>query len=80
MVLVDNLKRARKLRGLSLAQLAERIGIHPVSLARAERPGLDPTVSTLVAIAKALDVPVCELLDERIKHGRDHRRKRTTKR
>lgn len=78
---MESLKRARKLRGLSLADLAARIGIHPVSLARAERPGLDPAVSTLVAIATALDVPVCELLDEKVKHERDHqRRKRTTKR
>jgi hypothetical protein len=37
-------------------------------------------LSTLVAIAKTLDVPVCELLDEKVNHARDHRRKRKARR
>lgn len=76
---MESLKRARKAKGLSLAQLAERIGLHPVSLARAERPGQDVKASTVVAIAKALNVPACELLDEGARHER-HRRKRTRRR
>jgi transcriptional regulator with XRE-family HTH domain len=69
---MDSLKRARKAAGLSLAELAARTGLHPVSIARAERPALDPSVSTLIAIAKAVNVPVCELLDERVNHARQH--------
>jgi transcriptional regulator with XRE-family HTH domain len=72
---MESLKRARKAAGLSLADLAARTGLHPVSIARAERPRLDPSVSTLIAIAKAVNVPVCELLDERVNHGRHTRRK-----
>ena len=74
-----SLKIARKAKGLSLAQLSARTGIHPVSLARAERPRQDVRVSTLAAIAKGLGVPVCELVDEGEKHER-HRRKRTSRR
>lgn len=70
------LKHARKTKGLSLAELAERTGIHPVSLARAERPEQDVKVSTVLAIAKALDVPVCELIDEGTHHAEHHKRRR----
>jgi transcriptional regulator with XRE-family HTH domain len=69
---MESLKRARKAARLSLAELAARTGLHPVSIARAERPGLDPSVSTLIAIAKAVNVPVCQLLDERVNHAQQH--------
>lgn len=73
---MESLKRARKAKGLSLAQLAELTGVHAVSIARAERPDVDPSVATLVAISKALDIPVCELLDEKTSHANHRRRKR----
>lgn len=61
---VESIKRARKARGLSLTEVAERSGVHRMSIARAERAGIDVKASTLVAVAKALDVPVCELFEE----------------
>jgi transcriptional regulator with XRE-family HTH domain len=72
------LKRARKRAGLSLAELAERSGLHSVSIARAERTGQDVKVSTVTAIARALGVPVCELIDEGERHERHERRRRRT--
>jgi transcriptional regulator with XRE-family HTH domain len=65
---VESLKHARKSRGVSLAQLAERTGLHRVSIARAERIGVAASVATVRAIATALDIPICALLDERIPH------------
>jgi transcriptional regulator with XRE-family HTH domain len=62
---------------MSLTQVAEGSGVHRMALARAERAGTDVRASTLVALAKALDVPVCELFEET---GHERRRtKRTTK-
>ena len=48
---MESLKRARKARAMSLAQVAERSGLHPQAIARAERDGIDPRVSTAMAIA-----------------------------
>lgn len=65
---VESLKHARKSRGVSLVQLAERTGLHRVSIARAERVGVEPSVATLRAIATALGVPICALLDGESTH------------
>jgi transcriptional regulator with XRE-family HTH domain len=73
---VDSLKRARHAKGISLTQLAKMTGLHEVSIARAERIGQDVKVSTVVAIARALKVPVCELIDEGEPHERHERRSR----
>ena len=72
---MDSLKRARKARGMSLAEVGERSGLHAQAVARAERAGTDPRVSTVVAIANALNVPICKLVDERAHHER-HRQRR----
>jgi transcriptional regulator with XRE-family HTH domain len=61
---VESIKRARKARGLSLAEVAELTGLHRVAIARAERAGKDAKASTVAAIAKALGVPVCTLFEE----------------
>jgi transcriptional regulator with XRE-family HTH domain len=74
--MVMSLKRARHARGISLTQLAKLTGLHEVSIARAEREGQDAKVSTIVAIARALGVPVCELIDEGERHERHRRRRR----
>lgn len=69
---MDRIKKLRKERGLSLRELAERTGLRPEALARAEREGYDPRASTLAVIAKGLEVPVCELFEES-GHGRHGR-------
>jgi transcriptional regulator with XRE-family HTH domain len=66
---MESLKRARKRAGLSLSELAERCGMLPQAIARAERTGWDVKASTVAAIAKALDIPACELI-EGGRHGR----------
>ena len=45
----------RKARGLSQAKLAKRLGVATSTIARIELGEMEPTVSTALAIAKALD-------------------------
>lgn len=71
--MVESLKRARKAKGMSLTDVAERADLHPEAVARAEREGVDPRFSTVAAIAQALDVPLCELI-EGTQHGKHRRR------
>jgi transcriptional regulator with XRE-family HTH domain len=58
-----NIKRLRKGQKITQETLADRSGIHPVELARAERGRRDMRVSTVVKIAKGLEVPAGELFD-----------------
>ena len=73
------MKHARKAKGMSLADVANRSGLLPETIARAERPGVDPRVSTVIVIAKAIGVPICELLDEGAKHERHRESRKATR-
>jgi transcriptional regulator with XRE-family HTH domain len=57
-----NLKRLRKAAGITQEQLAHKAGLSLGYTQRLEAGRHDPPVSTLRAIAKALGVPVAELL------------------
>ncbi|MBI3782094.1 MAG: helix-turn-helix transcriptional regulator [Deltaproteobacteria bacterium] len=63
---------------MSLSDVAEKTGLHRVAIARAEREGQDVRASTVAAIAKALDVPVCELFEES-GHERERRKRQAGK-
>jgi len=52
----------RKKRNLSRQQLAAKAGVSREYIRKLEAGGYDPTVGKLQAIAKALGVPVTELL------------------
>ena len=58
------LKTLRKQRGWSLRTLGEIAGVHFVSLAKLEAGTLDPRLSTLRRLAKALEVTVSELVGD----------------
>ena len=60
------LRRHRKRARLSLRALADRTDVSASFLSQVERGVAEPSVSTLVRIARALDVPVAALLDERL--------------
>src|SRR5262245_21681545 len=74
-MLVESLKHARKRQGVSLTQVAARSGLLVQAVARAERAGIDPRVSTVLRIARALELPICEVLEERGSHARHVRRR-----
>jgi DNA-binding XRE family transcriptional regulator len=50
--------RLRMLRGLTLAELAQRVGTHQSSISRLERGESDPSLSFLRRVAEALDASV----------------------
>lgn len=58
-----NIKRLRKFRKWTQAELAEKIGIEPVSVARIETGLSFPKEDNLVSIAKILNVEVSDLFN-----------------
>jgi transcriptional regulator with XRE-family HTH domain len=56
------LQQLRQARDLSRQELAERAGISREYMRRLEAGRQDPTIGTLQRLAKALGVPVAELL------------------
>jgi transcriptional regulator with XRE-family HTH domain len=67
---VESIRILRKKLGLSLGDVSQGSGMKRESIARAERAGIDPKASTLLALARAMKVPVCELYGKEGKHGR----------
>jgi transcriptional regulator with XRE-family HTH domain len=57
-----NIRAHRDRLGITQEALAHRSGLHPVELSRAERGVRDMRVSTVVKIARGLEVPPGELL------------------
>ena len=65
-MLADNVKRFRKERGLSQDQLARQADITYTTLAKIESGvNQNPTIKTIQGIAKALDVTIDQLVNER---------------
>ncbi len=61
------ISRLRKERGITLSELAKIAGISKSTLSAIESGDANPTISTLWAIADALNVPFGELLPEEFK-------------
>jgi transcriptional regulator with XRE-family HTH domain len=57
------IRRLRKGKDMSQAQLAKRAGLTRVYVTRLEAGKQDPSLSTINALAKALGVPVTALLE-----------------
>jgi transcriptional regulator with XRE-family HTH domain len=58
----QNIRAERKRVGITQETLAERCDMHPVEVGRAERGMRDLRVSTVVKLARGLEIPACELL------------------
>ena len=59
----ENLRAAREKRELTQEQVAERSGVQAGEISRIETGKRDPQVSTLLKIAKALELPPGKLLE-----------------
>lgn len=59
----SNLRAARKRLKMTQDDVARRSGVHATEVSRIERGKRDPQVSTLVKLAKAVEVPPGELLE-----------------
>jgi XRE family transcriptional regulator, regulator of sulfur utilization len=57
-----NLRRLRERKGWTQLQLATKARLHRVSVTKIEAQTMLPTLPTLERLAKALGVPVAELL------------------
>jgi transcriptional regulator with XRE-family HTH domain len=62
LIVARNIRANRKRIGITQEALAHRCGLHPVELGRAERGVRDLRVSTVVKIARGLEVPPGDLL------------------
>jgi len=63
------LKEWREKRGLSLRKLGDLSGVHYVSLVKMEAGRVDPQLSTLLKLCKALRVTLSQLVGEKNKKG-----------
>ena len=59
------LKQWREKRGLSLRELGERSGVHYVTIVKMEAGRLDPQLSTLLKLCKALNITLNQLVKKR---------------
>ncbi len=60
---IMRLRQLRADRGITQEALAKKAGLSRVYVARLETGKQDPTLTTLTKLAKALGVPVTELLE-----------------
>jgi transcriptional regulator with XRE-family HTH domain len=58
-----NIKRLREAKGITQTVLAKKARLHRVSLAKIEAEMMLPRLTTLERLAKALGVPMGELLE-----------------
>jgi transcriptional regulator with XRE-family HTH domain len=58
-----NLRQQRMLRGLSQEALGHAAGLHRTEVSLLERAGREPRLSTIVRLARALELPPAALLD-----------------
>jgi transcriptional regulator with XRE-family HTH domain len=58
------LKALRSRHGLSLQQLADRSDVSPAAIHKVEQGAMVPTITTLLKLAAAFEVPVAHFIDE----------------
>ena len=63
-ILADNLKRVRAERGYSQEKLAEIVDLHRTYISGIERGTRNVSLRNIEKIARALDLPVIDLLTE----------------
>ncbi len=72
MDLGEKIRSLRKERGWSQAELGERVGIPGQHVSRYETGKIQPRKKTLVALAKALEVPLEVLEEANVQKGALH--------
>jgi transcriptional regulator with XRE-family HTH domain len=71
--MIVRLREWRERRGLSLRQLAERSGVHYVTIVSIESGRMSPTVATLEKLAEALSIPLRDFFPGKTKQKRSRR-------
>lgn len=62
----NNIKLYRKKKGLTQKQLAEKIGTTDSAITRYESNSREPSIEIITKIAKALNISINELLDDKV--------------
>ena len=62
--MMNAIKRARLLQGMTQNELSEKVGVSPVAVCKWERGVTNPAVKRLKKIADVLNTTVNELLEE----------------
>ncbi len=62
-IFASNVASTRAQKHLSQTQVSSRSGIHVTEVSRIERGLRDPRLSTLLRLARALEVPLARLLE-----------------
>jgi transcriptional regulator with XRE-family HTH domain len=62
-IFARNVASTRAQKHLSQTQVSSRSGIHVTEVSRIERGLRDPRLSTLLRLARALEVPLARLLE-----------------
>lgn len=62
--LPQKIKEARKKKGLSQSELAEKSGVSQPAISKIERGDRSPNIITIGMLAAALDIPVSELMGD----------------
>jgi transcriptional regulator with XRE-family HTH domain len=60
----DKIRHYRKLSGLTQEQLAEKADLHHNFIGELERGNMETSLTSLLKIAKALDIRVRDLVEE----------------
>lgn len=71
-----NIKLFRNIRGYSQEQLALRAGLNTSYLGQIERGEKNPTILTLEKIAKALNISLLEIIEERQRNHHNQERQK----
>jgi transcriptional regulator with XRE-family HTH domain len=59
----ENLRHHRRRLGLSQEKLAEICDLHPTEISLLERRKRSPVLETIESLARALELPTCELVE-----------------
>lgn len=62
------LRAARAASGLTQDRLARRANLHHTEISKLERSLTDPRLSTIVRLARGLDIPASALVEGRKRH------------
>jgi transcriptional regulator with XRE-family HTH domain len=57
-----HVRQLRKARNMSMEALSHEVDVELSQIYRIETGKINPTLSTLVALAKALNIPLCDLM------------------
>lgn len=71
MTIGEKIKHYRKLSGMTQSELAERSGIHPVTIRKYETNKLIPKTEQIIKIANALGVLPCLFFNFNCKFRKD---------